>query len=185
MLQTDRIDLLLIHRPDPLMDASEVASAFTALHRAGKVLHFGVSNFAPSQFLVLASRLEFPLVTNQVEISVLNMTALEDGTVDLCQRLGIAPMAWSPLGGGQLFRSKTQRATRLRRALASLGEELGTASLDQVALAWILKHPARIVPVLGSGRLGRIHSAAEAEAVQLSREEWFAIWTASAGEEVP
>jgi predicted oxidoreductase len=73
----------------------------------------------------------------------------------------------------------------LRRALASLGEELGTASLDQVALAWILKHPARIVPVLGSGRLGRIHSAAEAEAVQLSREEWFAIWTASAGEEVP
>jgi len=185
MLRTDRLHRLLIHRPDPLLDPDEVAEAFAELRRAGKVLHFGVSNFTPSQFELLASRMDFPLVTNQVEISVLHMDTLHDGTLDQCQRLGIAPMAWSPLGGGRLFRGEDEQATRLRRALSAVGEALGGASLDQVALAWLLRHPARILPILGSGKVERIRKAVHAEDLQLSREQWFAIWSASKVEDVP
>jgi predicted oxidoreductase len=185
LLNTDWIDLLLIHRPDPIMDADEVAEAFAALREAGKVLYFGVSNFTPSQFDLLASRLDFPLVTNQVELSVMNMGVLHDGTVDQCQRLGISPMAWSPLAGGRLFGDDTAQAQRLREALRTVGQQLGGASMDQVALAWILKHPARIVPVLGTGRVERVQSAARAGALELSREQWFSIWSASAGVPVP
>jgi predicted oxidoreductase len=185
MLRTDRIDLLLIHRPDPIMDPDQVARAFSALKRAGKVLHFGVSNFTPSQFELLASRLDFPLVTNQVELSVLNMQVLHDGTVDQCLRLGISPMAWSPLGGGRLFQDDSKQAGRLRRALRAVGGQLGAPSMDQVALAWILRHPARIVPVLGTGKIYRIQRAALAVGLELSREQWFALWAASTGEEVP
>ena len=185
MLRTDYLDLLLIHRPDPLMDADQVAEAFAALRQSGKVLFFGVSNFTPSQFDLLASRLDFPLVTNQIELSVMNMQALHDGTVDQCARLGISPMAWSPLAGGRLFGDDSEQALRLRAALSAVGEALGGAAMDQVALAWILRHPARIAPVLGTGKLERIRSAAQAESLALSREQWFAIWTASAGEPVP
>jgi predicted oxidoreductase len=184
-LNTDRIDLLLIHRPDPLMDADEIAAAFTHLREAGKVLHFGVSNFAPWQFDLLAGRLDFPLVTNQVELSVMNMAVLHDGTIDQCQSLGISPMAWSPLAGGSLFADDTVRARRLRDALSIVGEELGGATMDQVALAWILRHPAKIVPVLGTGRIERVRSAAGSVGLVLSREQWFLIWTASTGEPVP
>jgi predicted oxidoreductase len=185
MLQTDRIDLLLIHRPDPLMDAGEVARAFSALRQAGKVLHFGVSNFTPWQFDLLASRLDFPLVTNQVELSVLNMEALHDGTVDQCQRLGISPMAWSPLGGGRLFQDQTEQATRVREVLEATGDALGGASSDQVALAWLLAHPARILPIVGTGKIERLRLAARSAELRLGREQWFAIWTASAGRRVP
>jgi len=185
VLHTDRIDLLLIHRPDPLMDADETAEALTALRGAGKVLYCGVSNFNPAQFELLASRLAFPLVTNQVELSALNMEALHDGSVDMCQRLRVSPMAWSPLGGGRLFREEGAQAVRLREALGRVGEALGGVTIDQVALAWLLNHPARIIPILGTGNMERIRSAAAAEALQLSREQWFAIWSASAGSEVP
>lgn len=185
MLNTDRIDLLLIHRPDPLMDAGEIAAAFTALREAGKVLHFGVSNFTPSQFELLASRLDFPLVTNQVELSPMNMEVLHDGTIDQCQRLGVSPMAWSPLAGGRLFQDETAQAGRLHKALVTIGEQLGGATMDQVALAWILRHPARIIPVLGTGKIERVRNAAGAEALELTREQWFSIWSASAGGPVP
>jgi predicted oxidoreductase len=185
LLDTDYVDLLLIHRPDPLLDADEVAEAFQALRGAGQVLHFGVSNFAPGQFDLLASRLPMPLVTNQVELSLLNMGVLADGTIDHCQRLGISPMAWSPLGGGRLLRDDDAQSLRVRRALQAVGQELGGAPADQVALAWILRHPARIIPVLGSGRLERVKSAAAAADLHLSREQWFALWTASTGQEVP
>jgi len=151
-LRCGYLDLLLIHRPDPLMDADEMASAFCALLASGKVRHFGVSNFGPSQLELLASRLDFPLVTNQIEISVLKLDTMLDGTLDQCQRLRIAPMAWSPLGGGQLFDSNDERVVRVRAALSSLVEEIGGASLDQAALAFLLTHPARIVPVVGSAR---------------------------------
>jgi predicted oxidoreductase len=184
-LHTGRVDLLLIHRPDPLMDPDEVAAAFVALRQAGKVHHFGVSNFAPSQFDLLASRLDFPLVTNQIELSVMNMAAFHDGTIDHCLRQHIAPMAWSPLGGGRLFHGEDDQALRLRRTLADVGQELGRATIDQVALAWLLRHPARIVPILGTGKLERIQRAAEASSLLLSRQQWFAIWTASAGHWVP
>lgn len=184
-LRTDRIDLLLIHRPDPILDPDEVAGAFTALREAGKVLHFGVSNFAPSQYDLLASRLDFPLVTNQVELSVMNLEVLHDGTIDQCQRLGISPMAWSPLAEGRVFLEDSAQAERLRGVLSGIGEQLGGATMDQVALAWILRHPARIIPVLGTGKVERMRRAAGAEALELSREQWFAIWSASTGGAVP
>jgi predicted oxidoreductase len=184
-LHSDHLNLLLLHRPDPLMDADEVADAFYELRRSGRVLHFGVSNFTPWQFDLLSSRLDFPLVTNQVELSVLNMEVLHDGTVDQCQRLCISPMAWSPLGGGRLFDGDDDQARRVRRALKAAGEELGGASLDQVALAWVLRHPANIVPVLGTGNVEHLRRSAASVELSLSREQWFTLWTASAGREVP
>ena len=184
-LRTDYVDLLLIHRPDPLLDPDEVASAFANLKQAGKVRFFGVSNFTPSQFDLLASRLDVPLVTNQVEVSVMHLDTLHDGTLDQCLRLGLAPMAWSPLGGGRLFHSQDGAALRLRQALEDVARELGGAAIDQVALAWLLRHPARILPILGTGKLERIRRAARAGDLQLSRQQWFAIWAASAGHDVP
>lgn len=184
-LGTEYVNLLLIHRPDPLMDADEVAEAFHELRSSGRVLHFGVSNFLPWQFDLLASRLDFPLVTNQIEISVLHMDALHDGTVDQCQRLGISPMAWSPLGRGRLFHGDDEQAQRVRAALHAIGEELGGASLDQVALAWLLRHPAHIVPVLGTGNVEHLRRSASAIGLSLDRQQWFTIWTASAGHGVP
>jgi len=183
-MRTDHIDVLLIHRPDPLMDADEVAEAFTELRKSGKVLNFGVSNFTPSQFVLLASRLGFPLVTNEVEISVMHLDTWHDGTLDMCQRLRISPMAWGPLGGGRLFRDNTEQTIRLRKELGQIGETLD-ASIDQVALSWLLKHPARIVPILGTGNIDRIRSATKAERLELSREQWFRIWVASTGERLP
>ncbi|MFQ5770754.1 MAG: aldo/keto reductase family oxidoreductase [bacterium] len=185
MLRTHYIDLLLIHRPDPLMNVNEMGEAFTELKQAGKVQHFGVSNFTPAQFESLAAGLDFPLVTNQVEFSLMNMDVLYDGTVDLCQRLHISPMAWSPFGGGRLFRENSEQANQLRKVLSSIGEQLDGASMEQVALAWILHHPVRIIPILGTGKMERIKSAVQAEKLQLSREQWFAIWSAAMGKEVP
>jgi predicted oxidoreductase len=184
-LSTDYLDVLLIHRPDPLMNAAEIAEAFSMLRESGKVKHFGVSNFSPAQFALLQSRLDFPLVTNQVEVSVLKMDTLHDGTLDQCQQLKISPMAWSPFGGGELFWGNSERIIRLRNELQKIGEELGNVSIDQVALAWLLMHPAKIIPVLGTGNIARIKSAAESLKIELSRDQWFRIWTASAGVEVP
>ncbi len=184
-LNTDYLDLLLIHRPDPFMNADETAAAFTQLRQCGKVLHFGVSNFLPHQFDLLASRLDFPLVTNQVEISVMHLEPFEDGTIDQCQQLRIAPMAWSPLAGGELFKGESPQAVRLRETLTTITQQFDHATLDQIACAWLLAHPANIVPILGTGNYARIHQAAKAEELKLSREQWFAIWSASTGQEVP
>lgn len=185
LLHTDRLDLLLIHRPDPLMDADEVAEAFAALRSAGKVLSFGVSNFMPWQFDLLQARLDFPLVTNQIELSVLALDPLHDGTLDQAQRLRVPPMAWSVLAGGRLFDLGDERTARVQRALEGVGRELGGAGIDQVALAWLLRHPARVLPVLGTGQMARMRAAAAAEALTLDRQQWFAVWEASAGHEVP
>jgi predicted oxidoreductase len=178
----ERLDLLLLHRPDPLMDADEVAEAFEALHRAGKVAAFGTSNFLPHQFDLLQSRLDRPLVANQVEISLLRTEALLDGTLDQAQRLRCSPQAWSPLAGGRLTREPAE--TPLGTALARLGREL-TATPEQLAIAWLLHHPARIHPVLGSGRLDRIRLLAEAQELELDRQHWFELLQAARGHEVP
>jgi predicted oxidoreductase len=167
------------------MNAAEIAEAFLLLHESGKVKHFGVSNFSPLQFNLLQSCLDFPLVTNQVEVSVLKMDALHDGTLDQCQQLKISPMAWSPFGGGALFWGNSEKASRVRNELQKIGDELGGFSIDQVALAWLLMHPSKIVPVLGTGKIERLKSAAESVKIGLSRDQWYRIWTASAGEEVP
>lgn len=184
-LRTDYVDVLLIHRPDPLMEADETAEAFGQLKQSGKVLHFGVSNFSPAQFNLLASRLDFPLVTNQIEISVLHLDAFRDGTLEQCQQLRVPPMAWSPLGGGRLFRDNAPQAARVREALKLASPHDSWLSVDQMALKWLLHHPANIVPVLGTHNWERIYAAIQAEALPLTREQWFAIYSASIGGEVP
>ncbi|MEN6578166.1 MAG: aldo/keto reductase [Phycisphaerales bacterium] len=184
-LGADYIDLLLIHRPNPLADPQEVNDAFGSLRDSGKVRHFGVSNFLPSQFETLASKLDVPLATNQIEYSVMNLTAHADGSIDQCQRLDIRPMAWSPLGGGRLFGEDSEQAVRLRETLGRIGREIGGASIDQVAIAWVLKHPVQFVPVLGTGDMGRIRSAVAALGIDLSMEQWFEIRRASTGTDIP
>lgn len=184
-LRTDYIDLLLIHRPDPLMDASEVAEAFTTLRDSGKVLFFGVSNFNTSQFEMLQSKMSFPLVTNQIECSVLHAEPFEDGTLDTCAGHGISPMAWSPLGGGELFTGKSEQAVRVRAELESICGRLGIGSIDMLALAWLLRHPASIVPIIGTHSLERMKRAVEAAEIELPREDWFSILRASKGTDVP
>ncbi len=184
-LRTDYIDLLLIHRPNPLLDPREVNEAFVSLRESGKVRHFGVSNFLPCQFESLAAKLEVPLVTNQIEYSVMNLAAHADGSVDLCQKLDIRPMAWSPLGGGRLFTGDSQQAQRLRETLGKIGRQVGGASADQVAMAWVLKHPVEFVPVLGTGNPDRIRSAVASLEIDLSPEQWFEIRWASTGQDIP
>jgi predicted oxidoreductase len=184
-LQVDYIDLLLIHRPDPLTDPMEVNEAFVTLRDSGKVRHFGVSNFLPSQFEMLASKLDVPLITNQIEYSVMHLDAHADGSLDLCQRLDLRPMAWSPMGGGRLFQEDSDQVRRLREVLGRIGRDAGGASMDQVALAWMLMHPAQFVPVLGTGRISRIRKAVDALELELSHDQWFEIWCASTGHDVP
>lgn len=184
-LQTDVIDLLLIHRPDPLLDADEVAAALNELQQAGKVKHFGVSNFSPSQFELLQSRLDTPLVTNQVQFSAMYLDPIFDGTFDLMQQRRVAPMIWSPVAGGRMFRDEDEGSRRVRDALAQVGEELGGAPLDQVALAWTMRHPVGVVPVLGTGKLERIENAVAAESLALTREQWFTILVAAQGHDIP
>jgi predicted oxidoreductase len=182
LMGVDTIDLLLIHRPDPLMNADEVAQAFQTLHSAGKVRHFGVSNFTPAQFELLASR--HPLVTNQVELSPMFLTPLHDGTLDQCQRLAIAPMIWSALAGGRLFSEQSTQAERLRTTLNGLAHEYGV-SAGTIAYAWSLQHPSRPIVLTGSHRIAAAQEAIAATQLQLAREHWFAIWTASTGNNVP
>ena len=183
-MKTDALDLLLIHRPDPLMDADEIAEAFRLLQHSGKVRYFGVSNFTPSQFELLASR--FPLVTNQVEMSLLHMQPLHDGTLDQCQRQRISPMIWSALAGGRLMSAEgdqSAQAQRVRLTLARLAEELDLPA-STIALAWILQHPSKPMVLTGSGKIAAIRDAVAATGLVLSREQWFALWCASAGKNV-
>jgi predicted oxidoreductase len=184
-MQTDHLDLLLIHRPDPLMDPDEVAEAFVAMRRAGKVLHFGVSNHTPSQFSLLASRLDFPLVTNEVEFSLLNMQTQYDGTLDQCQQQRISPLTYGPLSGGRLFTDRGKKAARVRKALGEVGEMLEGASIDQVALAWVLRHPVKALPLLGTGSVAEMRLHVKADDLQLNRDQWFRLWVASENREVP
>ena len=182
-LATDRIDLLLIHRPDPLMDADEVAEAFLTLHQSGKVRHFGVSNFTPAQFALLQSRLPFTLATNQVEISPVHQPLLLDGTLDQLQQLRIRPMAWSCLGGGRLFNDDEFQP--LRNELETIARELNAENIEQVVYAWILRLPSKPLPIIGSGKIERVRSALAAEELQMSRQQWFRIRKAALGYDVP
>ena len=181
-LGVEKLDLLLIHRPDPLMNADEIADAFDRLARAGKVEGFGVSNFLPHQFDLLQSRLDEPLRTNQVEVSLLHLDSLFDGTLDQCQRLNVTPQAWSPLAGGSLAHQYEE--TSLSRALTRVGHELGVTR-EQLAIAWLLRHPARISPVLGSGKLQRIRELVDAQQIVLDRQSWFELLEAALGHPVP
>ncbi|MDF2412527.1 MULTISPECIES: aldo/keto reductase family oxidoreductase [Aeromonas] len=182
-LGTDYLDLLLIHRPDPLMDADEVADAFISLKQAGKVKHLGVSNFTPRQFELLQSRLPFPLVTNQLEISPLNQSTTLDGTLDQCQQLRIKPMAWSCLGGGRLFNG--QEYAPLRAELEQIRHEVGAQHIEQLVYAWVMMLPSQPLPLIGSGKRERIAAAVAAESIVLNRQQWFRIRKAALGYDVP
>lgn len=181
-MQIESIDLLLIHRPDPLMDADEIAEAFTHLHASGKVKHFGVSNFTNAQFELLHSR--YPLVTNQVECSLMQMAAIDDGSFDLAQRLRIAPMIWSALAGGALFSDSGDCAQRIRACLEQIAEQLDVSS-SCVALAWILNLPSRPLVLTGSSRVTVLQEAVQAAQLRLSREHWFDLWRAAKGFDIP
>ena len=182
LMGIDHIDLLLIHRPDVLMDADEVAEAFAALKQSGKVGHFGVSNFSPAQFELLASRT--PLATNQVELSPLFLAPLHDGTLDQCQRLRVAPMIWSALAGGRLFAKEDEQGQRLSATLEGLAAQYGV-SPTTIAYAWVLQHPSKPVVLTGSRRIEAAREAVAATSITLAREHWFAVWSASNGYNVP
>lgn len=184
-LHTDHLDLLLIHRPDPLMNPAETARAFEALHRAGKVLHFGVSNFTPADTEMLQAHLSLPLVTNQVEISPLQLEHFENGNMAWFRKTGMHPMAWSPLGGGKLFNPEDEKGLTLYNTLFEIASQKNTRNLTAIVLAWLLKHPAGIIPVLGSGKLNRIKEALQAFDLSLSQEEWFEILVAAQGHRMP
>ncbi len=181
-MRLEKIDLLLIHRPDPLMDADEIADAFSQLKQAGKVSHFGVSNFSPAQFELLASR--FPLVTNQVECSLLHHVPIYDGTFDQCQRLRMSPMIWSALAGGRLFSEQSEQAQKLQAQLDRTASELGVSAAC-VAIAWILQLPSRPMVLTGSSRVKVLAEAVQALNCSLSREQWFDLWRAASGTELP
>ncbi len=181
-LHTEQLDLVLIHRPDYLMDASALAETFRTLTGEGKVAHWGVSNHTTSQFALLQAH--HPLATNQVELSPLAMAALDDGTLDQAQQLGARPMIWSPLAGGRLFSGEDEQAVRVRNEMNAMAERYGI-SLGTLAYAWILRHPARPHPITGTGRIEGLREAVTALDVKLEAEDWYAIWTASKGHSVP
>ena len=180
-LRTDYLDLLLIHRPDPLMDFDEMAAAFTRLRGEGKVRHFGVSNFSRHQFEALNRRIA--LATNQVEFSPLHLAPMFDETFDGLQDLGVAPMIWSPLGGGRLFSGGDAAGERLRGVIQQVADDV-ERPFASVVFAWIMQLPCKPVPLTGSGRIAAIEEAVQATQFTLSRPQWFGILRAARGHEV-
>lgn len=184
-LGTDRIDLFLVHRPDWLTHIDDTAEGLNALMRSGRIRSAGVSNYTPSQYTALNSRMDRPLVTNQVEFSLLHMDPIFDGTFDQMQSERVHPMAWSPLAGGRLFASDNTAAQRLAAEATLLSPKYEGASLEQLAYAWVMAHPSSPLPVIGTNRISRIESAARAAAIKLDREDWFGLWIAAKGHGIP
>jgi len=188
----DAIDLYLLHRPDFLADPHEIAGAFAQLLDAGKVRHFGVSNFRPSFVSALQAACPFPLLVNQVEISLPQRAAFEDGTLDQCLERSITPMAWSPLGAGLLGNGAKRllpaqqlyRTDEVVKVLDEIARARGV-SRTIIAFAWLLKHPSGIVPIVGSTDPGRVREAVRATEVELTREEWYRLLLAARGEMLP
>jgi predicted oxidoreductase len=180
-LGTDHLDLLLIHRPDPLMNFDGIAGAFERLRADGKVKHFGVSNFSRHQFESLNRRIA--LATNQVEFSPLNVAPMFDETFDGLQDLNVAPMIWSPLAGGRLFSSDDAAGVRVRAVIQQVADEL-QRPFGSVVFAWIMQLPCRPLPLTGSGRIAAVAEAVQATQFSLSRSQWFEILRAARGHEV-
>lgn len=183
-LGTDHVDLLLIHRPDPLADPAETADALETVVKQGKALNVGVSNFLPSQMTMLQSYLNIPLVTNQMELSVKNTENFFNGVVDDAFTRRIPLMAWSPLGGGDVFKSTDEKFVRLRTVLTAIAEEHKT-TIDAVIYAWLFVHPVRIAAITGTMNADRIQKAVDATELELSYDEWYQILEASRGYAVP
>ena len=191
-LGVETVDLYQLHRPDYLGDPEEVAGAFSKLKKSGKVREFGVSNFRPSQFAALQKACPMPLIANQVEINLLKLDCLFDGTLDQCLAEHVTPMAWSPLAGGRLADNgpidlqAPDHAHRIhaREMLDLVARERGVTR-SVAALAWLLKHPAQIVPIVGSTDPERIRDAINATEIELTREEWYRLMEAGHGQRLP
>jgi predicted oxidoreductase len=185
LMGVETIDVLLLHRPDPLMDHHETGRALDRLVEQGKVRAIGVSNFKPWDISLLQSAMHTPICTNQLEISLSAHHAFTNGDIAFCQEHEIIPMAWSPLGGGALMAAqKTGQKTGLSGVLDDMAAQFGT-SPAAVAIAWLLAHPAGILPVLGSNNLERISGFSEALSITIDRQSWYQLYTAALGHEVP
>lgn len=183
-LRTDHVDLLLVHRPDWLTSAEETAEGLRRVVAAGKVRAVGVSNYNVHQFALLTRFLGQVPATNQIEVSLLRMEAILDGTLDQCQAAGVHPMAWSPLAGGRLLGGDQPDAVRAREALQRIAAHYD-ASPEQIALAWVAALPARPQVVIGTNQPERIRAAAGAARIQLERQHWYELWSAAQGRSVP
>jgi len=172
-LGIETADLVLLHRPDYLMDPDETAGALDALITEGKAKHVGVSNFSPSRVNLLASRLKAPIVTNQVEFSPLHLDPVSDGTFDLALQVGHMPMIWSPVGGGRLLTSDDPKSVKMREILSEIAERYGLAGPAEAALAFVARHPAGRLPVVGSGKRERIEGAIKAIGTRIDRQDWY------------
>lgn len=176
----EQIDVLLIHRPDPMMDADETGGALDALIQSGKIKAAGVSNFRPWDWDLLQSAMRHPLVTNQIEISLAARDCFTSGDLAHLQQHHISPMAWSPLGGGSLMTENSAVAVGLDAVATEQGVDRAA-----VAVAWLLAHPAGILPVMGTNTLSRIASFSDAFTVEMDRQTWFELYEAANGQEVP
>jgi predicted oxidoreductase len=201
-LEVDYLDILLLHRPDPLVEPEEVARAFAELHGSGKVRYFGVSNFTAGQIELLQHFLDQPLVINQVELSLMHphlisegvlanrvqqTSTLSTGTLDYCRRHNILIQAYSPVAGGLLFDAGEDSSRRVREAaelVAAMAREKGT-SREAILLAWLLRHPAPIQPIIGTTRPERVQASCLADGIELSREEWYRLLNTARGESPP
>ncbi len=181
LLQTEYLDLLLIHRPSPLMEADEIQKAVEQLKNDGKIKAFGVSNFTPMQTDLISTKSNVSV--NQVEYSLTQHSAMHNGSLDHMQIHKITPMSWSPLGS--VFREEdTEQTQRIKKVLARMTEKYN-ATEDQLLLAWILKHPSRVHPVIGTTNEDRISNAVKATKIALDLQDWFELLVASQGHKVP
>ena len=180
LMGVGRIDTLLVHRPDPMMDHHETGAALDEVVAAGKVRTVGVSNFKLHDWTLLQSAMETPLVTNQIELSLSAHQGFTNGDVAYLQERGTPVMAWSPLGGGSLMTG----AGAVQDAMAKVGNAYGVDNAA-VAVAWLLAHPAQIIPVMGTNNLDRIKTLSDATKVKMDRQTWFELYTAALGHEVP
>lgn len=179
-LKTNYLDLLLLHRPSPLMRADDIAEAIEKLKQDGKILDFGVSNFTPSQTGLIETKIKINY--NQIKFSITDFEAMLDGSLDYMQTHNITPMAWSPLG--TVFKKDDEKARRLKEMAANFSLKYNVP-LDVIFLAWILKHPAGILPVCGTADQSRIANLMKANALEMELQDWFALWSESAGVPVP
>lgn len=179
-LQTEYLDVLLLHRPSPLMDSDEISEAIQMLKQQGKIKSFGVSNFTPSQVDLIAKNVAVEV--NQIEFSLTQHEAMFDGTLDQMMIKDMAPMAWSPLGA--VFKDDTEQTRRIHKQLGELREKYKVTE-DQLMLAWILKHPSKIHPVVGTTTQSRIKNAVKALEIELELEDWFLMLVACQGHAMP
>ena len=179
-LQTDYLDVFLLHRPSPLMQADEIAEAVEKLKSEGKIIDFGLSNFTSSQTELIRQKTEVSF--NQVQFSATNFEPMTDGSFDYMQLNNIRPMSWNPLG--IVFREDIPQTHRLKKILATLVSKYSLGA-DTILLAWVLKHPANVIPIAGTVNVARIQSLMKAVELDLEKEDWFAIWAESMGEDVP